>query len=85
MSFRKMEMPIRSGELLVLRVKNRGSIVPHDKIDVAIWGDFHRNSGLATKYIQRLRRKMGDTSEVPIWLRFLAAKPRLGAKCKPTS
>ena len=57
-------------QLLHLLVKNRGMVVTHQSLERALWGD-HVNSyssGLAKKYVQRLRGKLKDDSQDPQWI-----------------
>ena len=68
MGSHKLELTSTEFRMLYLLVKNRGSLVSHEKIELTIWGDRDRNTGLSTKYVQRLRRKMGDTAQDPNWL-----------------
>ncbi len=57
-------------QLLHLLVKNRGIVVTHYTLERALWGDQVNgySSGLAKKYIQRLRGKLKDDSQDPHWI-----------------
>lgn len=54
--------------LLHLLVKNRGTVVPHQTLERALWGDQVDSSRLVKKYVQRLRRKLGDDAREPLWI-----------------
>lgn len=54
--------------LLYLLVANRGMVVSHQTLEWTIWGDQANTSGLAKKYIQRLRLKLGDDAREPRWI-----------------
>ena len=54
--------------LLWLLIKNKGSVVSHHLAEQTIWGDRVDSVPLVKKYIQRLRRKLGDDSHSPQWI-----------------
>ena len=54
--------------LLHLLVKNRGTVVAHQTLERALWGGYMDSSRLVKKYVQRLRRKLGDHAREPIWI-----------------
>ncbi|HLF04869.1 MAG TPA: response regulator transcription factor [Dehalococcoidia bacterium] len=55
--------------LLHLLARNRGVVVQHQALERAIWGEQADNSsGLVKKYVQRLRRKLGDDARMPRWI-----------------
>ena len=54
--------------VLYLLVRNKGGVVTHRMIAQPIWGDRVDSRPLLKKYIQRIRRKLGDTSQNPIWI-----------------
>ena len=52
-------------QMLHLLMKNLGNVVTHEFIARSLWGDSVDSSALVRKYIQRLRRKIGDGSQDP--------------------
>jgi two-component system KDP operon response regulator KdpE len=54
--------------LLYLLVRSRGTVVSHQAVERALWGDQMDSSGLVKKYVQRLRRKLRDDSREPRWI-----------------
>lgn len=54
--------------LLHLLVKNRGTVVARRALEQSLWGDEVDSYGLVKKYVQRLRKKMGDNARDPIWI-----------------
>jgi DNA-binding response OmpR family regulator len=54
--------------LLHLLVKNRGMVVAHQTLERALWGEDVDSSRLVKKYVQRLRRKLGDDAREPQWI-----------------
>ncbi len=54
--------------VLHLLLNNRGRVVTHEFLSQSIWGDQVDSSALAKKYIQRLRRKLGDDARDPTWI-----------------
>lgn len=63
-------IPLTSTEfrLLHLLVKNRGHTLPHCTIEQAIWQHRVDSNRLVKKYVQRLRRKLGDDARYPEWI-----------------
>ncbi len=53
---------------LYLLVKNRGTIVTHRFLERTFWGDRADSTSLVKKYVQRLRRKLGDDPTSPEWI-----------------
>ena len=54
--------------LLHLLVKNRGTVVVHQTLERALWGENIDSSRLVKKYVQRLRRKLEDDAREPSWI-----------------
>ncbi len=54
--------------LLHLLIKNRGTVVLHQTLERALWGSHSGSAGLVKKYVQRVRRKLGDDSRQPCWI-----------------
>ena len=54
--------------LLHLLVKNRGTVVAHQTLERALWGEHVDSSRLVKKYVQRLRRKLEDNAREPSWI-----------------
>jgi len=54
--------------LLHLLVKNRGTVVAHQTLERALWGDQVDSSRLVKKYVQRLRQKLEDDAREPCWV-----------------
>ncbi len=54
--------------LLHLLVKNRGTLITRHSLEQALWWEPVDNPGLVKKYVQRLRRKLGDDARQPIWI-----------------
>ena len=54
--------------MLHLFLSNRGTVMTHEALARSLWGDQVNSSALAKKYVQRLRRKLGDCPENPEWL-----------------
>ena len=55
--------------LLCLMAKNRHVIISQDFIQRVIWGEDVQVGGALKKYIQRLRRKLGDDARNPKWIK----------------
>ena len=55
-------------KLLHLLLKNRSTVVTHETFGRFIWGDEAVTSDLSKKYVQRLRRKLGDDAQNPSWI-----------------
>ncbi len=79
--------------LLHLLVRNRGMVVQHHALERAIWGGQAGASGLVKKYVQRLRRKLGDAAREPQWIasvhgvgyRFIGPPPTARRRSKTPS
>jgi two-component system KDP operon response regulator KdpE len=54
--------------LLHLLVKNRGTVVAHQTLERALWGEQVDSSRLVKKYVQRLRQKLEDDAREPCWV-----------------
>lgn len=54
--------------LLYVLVKNRTSVVPHQFLAKLLWEDREDSGALLKKYIQRVRKKLGDDSNRPQWI-----------------
>jgi DNA-binding response OmpR family regulator len=54
--------------LLHLLVKNRGAMVAHQALEQNVLRGSVDNHGLIKKYVQRLRRKLGDNAREPRWI-----------------
>ena len=54
--------------VLHLLVKNRGIVLSHQTLGSTLWGEDVDNSGLVKKYVQRVRRKLGDSLQEPRWI-----------------
>ena len=68
MDGRPLALTATEYRLLYLLVRNKGSVVSHGMIAQPIWGDRVDSGPLIKKYIQRLRRKLGDDSQNPQWI-----------------
>ena len=55
--------------LLCLMAKNRHTIISQDFIKRVIWGEDVQAGDTLKKYIQRLRRKLGDDARNPRWIK----------------
>lgn len=65
---RQVTLTAREVRLLHLLIKNRGTVVSLDTLEHALWGDQEDDGRLVKKYVQRLRRKLGDDSRDPQWV-----------------
>jgi two-component system, OmpR family, KDP operon response regulator KdpE len=72
---RRVTLTSTEVRLLHVLIKNRGTVVSCEKLERALWGDQEDNGRLVKKYVQRLRRKLGDDSRDPLWV---AGVPRVG-------
>jgi DNA-binding response OmpR family regulator len=54
--------------LLHLLSKNRGTVVSNEFLERTLWGDRADSSASLKKYIQRVRRKLGDDPRRPQWI-----------------
>ena len=68
MDDRRVVLTSTEFRLLHLLVKNRGTVVAHQTLERAIWGGYMDSSRLVKKYVQRLRRKLGDHAREPVWI-----------------
>lgn len=86
-------IPLTSTEfrLLHLLIRNQNTVVSHKSLEAALWGGQVDSSGLAKKYVQRLRRKMRDNARQPHWIasvhgvgyRFVGPSPRIQEQAQP--
>lgn len=65
---RRITLTSTEFRLLHLLVKNRGTVVPRQTLEQTLWGEQVDSYGLVKKYIQRLRRKLGDNARDPSWI-----------------
>jgi DNA-binding response OmpR family regulator len=81
---RRVSLTSTEFRLLHLLVKNQGVVLSHQALERGLWGRHWVESvGLGKKYIQRLRRKLGDDAHEPRWIvsvrgvgyRFIGPKP----------
>lgn len=89
-SFSGQRLALTSTEfrLLHLLARNQGMVVQHQTLERAIWGEQADSAGLVKKYVQRLRRKLGDDARMPRWIasvhgvgyRFIGPAPTSGAE-----
>ncbi len=54
--------------LLHLLIKNRGAVVTRHTLEQTLWREPVDGHGLIKKYVQRLRRKLGDDAREPTWI-----------------
>jgi DNA-binding response OmpR family regulator len=54
--------------LLYLLARHRGTVVTRQMLEQNLWGDQVDSYGLVKKYVQRLRRKLGDNAREPTWI-----------------
>jgi DNA-binding response OmpR family regulator len=54
--------------LLHVLIRNSGSVVSQRVLESALWGEDSNAHGLAKKYVQRLRKKLGDNAKAPHWI-----------------
>ena len=54
--------------LLHLLVKSNGTVVARRTLEQTLWGDDVDSYGLIKKYVQRLRKKIGDNARDPVWI-----------------
>lgn len=70
--------------VLDLLVENQGTVLSHQFLEDSLWGDMVYSFGLVKKYIQQVRRKLGDDASAPRWIasvhgvgyRFIGSCPR---------
>jgi DNA-binding response OmpR family regulator len=81
---RRVSLTSTEFRLLHLLVRNQGVVLSHQALERGLWGRHWVESvGLGKKYIQRLRRKLGDNANEPHWIvsvrgvgyRFIGPKP----------
>jgi DNA-binding response OmpR family regulator len=65
---RRVTLTSTEFRLLHLLVKNRGTVVAHQTLERALWGEHVDSSRLVKKHVQRLRRKLGDDAREPLWI-----------------
>ena len=68
LSQRRLTLTSNEFRLLHLLVRNRGTVVAHQTLERALWGGHVDSSRLVKKYVQRLRRKLGDDAREPSWI-----------------
>ncbi|MDA0771118.1 MAG: helix-turn-helix domain-containing protein [Chloroflexi bacterium] len=56
-------------KLLYLLAKNRHMTLSQEFIQRVIWADDIEAGDTLKKYVQRLRRKLGDDARNPIWIK----------------
>lgn len=54
--------------LLHILLKNRSVVVSHELLERLLWGERGYSASLLKKYIQRLRKKLGDEPREPRWI-----------------
>ena len=64
----RVNMTSTEFSLLHLLVRNRGTVVAHQTMERTLWPGPGDNSRLVKKYVQRLRRKLGDDPKEPSWI-----------------
>ena len=65
---RSLSLTSTEFRLLHLLLSNRGQVVTHEFLSQSLWGDRVESSSLVKKYVQRLRRKLGDDPNNPRWI-----------------
>ena len=68
MNNRRVVLTSTEFRLLHLLLRNRGTVVAHQTLERALWGGYMDSSRLVKKYVQRLRRKLGDHAREPVWI-----------------
>ena len=68
MDDRRITLTSTEFRLLYLLVKNRGTVVTRQTLEQTLWGEQVDSYGLVKKYVQRLRRKLGDNARSPSWI-----------------
>ena len=69
---------------LDLLVEYQGTVLSHQFLEDALWGDMMCSFGLVKKYIQQVRRKLRDDARAPRWItcvrgvgyRFIGSSPK---------
>lgn len=64
----RLDLTSTEFRLLHLLVKSWGSVVSRQNLERVLWGETVGGSDLVKKYIQRLRRKLGDNARDPHWI-----------------
>ena len=64
----KIALTLSEFRLLHLLTTNRGRVVSHQTLDYALCGSREGGAGIAKKYVQRLRNKLGDDANRPYWI-----------------
>jgi DNA-binding response OmpR family regulator len=54
--------------MLLLLVKSRGAVVSHETLEKELWDGRTNSDGLVKKYVQHLRRKLGDDARESFWV-----------------
>jgi DNA-binding response OmpR family regulator len=65
---RQIRLTSMEFRLLHLLVKNRGAVVTRHILEQTLWREPVDSQGLVKKYVQRLRRKLGDDAREPMWI-----------------
>jgi len=68
LSSQRIELNTREFRILYLLMRNWGTVLPFKNLARAIWGGTTYEGDLVRKYIQRLRRKLGDNARDPRWI-----------------
>lgn len=68
--FNKERLHLTSTEfrLLYMLARNRGTVVKHETLEQTIWSAEIKDAKLVKKYIQGMRRKLGDDARMPRWI-----------------
>lgn len=64
----RIELTTSQFRILYLLMRNWGTVLPFKNLARAIWGGTTYEGDLVRKYIQRLRRKLGDNARDPRWI-----------------
>ena len=65
---RPLSLTSTEWKLLHILMKNHGIVVTHEALERSIWREEVESAQLVKKYVQRLRQKIGDTAEAPVWI-----------------
>lgn len=65
---RRLNLTLTEFRLLQVLARNCGQVVPHRKLEEALWGDRRDGRGLVKKYVQRLRDKLEDKGRESPWI-----------------
>lgn len=63
-----LKLTTKEFQLLHLLASNAGSVVSRDRLLDVVWGADAPNVSVVKKYIQRLRSKLGDNAQSPLWI-----------------